>query len=93
MGFAVTSLIFVVVGVIASFGAGICCNRGPSTNLYVKISSDSVWESHNLVKQVTFCFNSVSALEGNARDVWLRVEGCQLSQHNSSLNKGGVEPA
>ncbi|KAH0634559.1 hypothetical protein KY290_037981 [Solanum tuberosum] len=32
MGFAVTSLIFVVVGVIASFGAGICCNRGPSTN-------------------------------------------------------------
>ncbi|KAG5588743.1 hypothetical protein H5410_049177 [Solanum commersonii] len=33
MGFAVTSLIFVVVGVIASFGAGICCNRGPSTNL------------------------------------------------------------
>lgn len=43
MGFAVTSLIFVVVGVIASFGAGICCNRGPSTNLYVKFSSDFVW--------------------------------------------------
>ncbi|KAF3623173.1 V-type proton ATPase subunit e1 [Capsicum baccatum] len=33
MGFIVTSLIFVVVGVIASFGAGICCNRGPSANL------------------------------------------------------------
>ncbi|KAJ8530594.1 hypothetical protein K7X08_023475 [Anisodus acutangulus] len=33
MGFVVTSLIFAVVGIIASFGAGICCNRGPSTNL------------------------------------------------------------
>ncbi|WMV56690.1 hypothetical protein MTR67_050075 [Solanum verrucosum] len=33
MGFLVTTLIFVVVGVIASLCARICCNRGPSTNL------------------------------------------------------------
>ncbi|KAH0650908.1 hypothetical protein KY289_031145 [Solanum tuberosum] len=33
MGFLVTSLIFVAIGVIASLCARICCNRGPSTNL------------------------------------------------------------
>ncbi|CAA0814002.1 V-type proton ATPase subunit e1 [Striga hermonthica] len=33
MGFLVTTLIFVVVGVIASLSARICCNRGPSANL------------------------------------------------------------
>lgn len=37
MGFLVTTLIFVVVGVIASLCARICCNRGPSTNLYGQI--------------------------------------------------------
>ncbi|KAL6199431.1 hypothetical protein ACLB2K_029215 [Fragaria x ananassa] len=34
MGFFVTSLIFVVVGIIASLCTRICCNRGPSTNLF-----------------------------------------------------------
>uniref|UniRef100_A0A6N2M827 Uncharacterized protein n=1 Tax=Salix viminalis TaxID=40686 RepID=A0A6N2M827_SALVM len=33
MGFFVTTLIFVVVGIIASICTRICCNRGPSTNL------------------------------------------------------------
>ncbi|KAI3968154.1 hypothetical protein MKX01_018457 [Papaver californicum] len=33
MGFLITTLIFIVVGVIASVFARICCNRGPSTNL------------------------------------------------------------
>ncbi|XP_057485593.1 V-type proton ATPase subunit e1 [Actinidia eriantha] len=33
MGFLVTTLIFVVIGVIASLCSRICCNRGPSTNL------------------------------------------------------------
>ncbi|EYU27394.1 hypothetical protein ABFS83_13G162000 [Erythranthe nasuta] len=33
MGFLVTSLIFLVVGVIASLCARICFNRGPSANL------------------------------------------------------------
>ncbi|KAE9456472.1 hypothetical protein C3L33_11551, partial [Rhododendron williamsianum] len=34
MGFMVTSLIFSVVGIIASLCTRICFNRGPSTNLY-----------------------------------------------------------
>ncbi|GER47729.1 ATPase [Striga asiatica] len=34
MGFLVTTLIFVVVGVIASLCTRICCNRGPSANLF-----------------------------------------------------------
>nr|GMC74521.1 V-type proton ATPase subunit E1 [Ipomoea batatas] len=33
MGFLVTTLIFVAVGVIASLCITICCNRGASTNL------------------------------------------------------------
>ncbi|OWM81328.1 V-type proton ATPase subunit e1-like [Punica granatum] len=33
MGFLVTTLIFVVVGVVASLCARICCDVGPSTNL------------------------------------------------------------
>ncbi|KAI3920421.1 hypothetical protein MKX01_000760 [Papaver californicum] len=33
MGFLITTLIFIAVGVIASLFARICCNRGPSTNL------------------------------------------------------------
>ncbi|CAN0915825.1 hypothetical protein LINGRAHAP2_LOCUS29334 [Linum grandiflorum] len=37
MGFLVTTLIFLVVGIIASLCARICCNRGPSTNLYVSL--------------------------------------------------------
>ncbi|KAJ6377583.1 hypothetical protein OIU76_026538, partial [Salix suchowensis] len=32
MGFLVTTLIFVVVGIIASLCTRICCNRGPSAN-------------------------------------------------------------
>ncbi|CAA2940145.1 Hypothetical predicted protein, partial [Olea europaea subsp. europaea] len=32
MGFLVTTLIFVVVGIIASLCIRICCNRGPSAN-------------------------------------------------------------
>ncbi|KMZ75594.1 ATPase, V0 complex, subunit E [Zostera marina] len=33
MGFFVTSLIFLLVGVIAAIFVRLCCNRGPSTNL------------------------------------------------------------
>ncbi|KAL3636726.1 hypothetical protein CASFOL_019025 [Castilleja foliolosa] len=32
MGFLVTTLIFVVIGIIASLSVRICCNRGPSAN-------------------------------------------------------------
>ncbi|XP_035543033.1 V-type proton ATPase subunit e1 [Juglans regia] len=34
MGFLVTTLIFMVIGIIASLCTRICCNRGPSTNLF-----------------------------------------------------------
>ncbi|KAL4326003.1 hypothetical protein GQ457_11G012690 [Hibiscus cannabinus] len=34
MGFLVTTLIFVVIGIIASLCTRICCNRGPSANLF-----------------------------------------------------------
>ncbi|KHG18508.1 hypothetical protein F383_09404 [Gossypium arboreum] len=33
MGFLVTTLIFAVIGIIASLCTRICCNRGPSANL------------------------------------------------------------
>lgn len=35
MGFVVTTLIFAMVGVIASLMVRICCGRGASANLYV----------------------------------------------------------
>ncbi|GMG99360.1 hypothetical protein Nepgr_001200 [Nepenthes gracilis] len=34
MGFFVTTLIFAVIGVIASLFTITCCNKGPSTNLF-----------------------------------------------------------
>ncbi|XP_043689660.1 V-type proton ATPase subunit e1 [Telopea speciosissima] len=34
MGFLITTLIFIVTGVIASLLVRICCNRGPSGNLF-----------------------------------------------------------
>ncbi|WJZ95976.1 hypothetical protein VitviT2T_014707 [Vitis vinifera] len=34
MGFFVTTLIFIMVGIIASLMVRICCNRGPSANLW-----------------------------------------------------------
>ncbi|TQE07652.1 hypothetical protein C1H46_006723 [Malus baccata] len=34
MGFLVTTLIFAVIGIIASLCTRICCNRGPSANLF-----------------------------------------------------------
>ncbi|KAK3128264.1 hypothetical protein QOZ80_6AG0507100 [Eleusine coracana subsp. coracana] len=34
MGFLVTTLIFFAAGVVASLFTLICCNRGPSTNLF-----------------------------------------------------------
>uniref|UniRef100_A0A0E0KW98 Uncharacterized protein n=1 Tax=Oryza punctata TaxID=4537 RepID=A0A0E0KW98_ORYPU len=33
MGFLVTTLIFLLAGVVASLFSLLCCNRGPSTNL------------------------------------------------------------
>jgi V-type H+-transporting ATPase subunit e len=33
MGFWVTTLIFLLAGVVASLLTLLCCNRGPSTNL------------------------------------------------------------
>ncbi|KAG8066548.1 hypothetical protein GUJ93_ZPchr0004g39913 [Zizania palustris] len=35
MGFWVTTLIFLLAGVVGSLLSLLCCNRGPSTNLYV----------------------------------------------------------
>ncbi|KAE9591193.1 putative ATPase, V0 complex, subunit e1/e2 [Lupinus albus] len=35
MGFLITTLIFAVIGIIACLCTRICCNRGPSANLYV----------------------------------------------------------
>jgi V-type H+-transporting ATPase subunit e len=34
MGFLVTTLIFFLAGIVASLFALLCCNRGPSTNLF-----------------------------------------------------------
>ncbi|CAL5036456.1 unnamed protein product [Urochloa decumbens] len=34
MGFWVTTLIFLLAGVAASLFTLLCCNRGPSTNLF-----------------------------------------------------------
>ncbi|XP_010259921.1 PREDICTED: V-type proton ATPase subunit e1-like [Nelumbo nucifera] len=34
MGFLIISLIFTMAGVIASLAARICCNKGPSANLF-----------------------------------------------------------
>ncbi|OEL34994.1 hypothetical protein BAE44_0003978, partial [Dichanthelium oligosanthes] len=38
MGFWVTTLIFLLAGVAASLLTLLCCNRGPSTNLYAPAS-------------------------------------------------------
>jgi hypothetical protein len=38
MGFLVTTLIFFLAGIVASLFALLCCNRGPSTNLYARLS-------------------------------------------------------
>ncbi|KAH1063155.1 hypothetical protein J1N35_028142 [Gossypium stocksii] len=37
MGFFVTTLIFAVIGVVASLCTRICCDRGPSANLRLVI--------------------------------------------------------
>ncbi|AQL02408.1 hypothetical protein ZEAMMB73_Zm00001d045497 [Zea mays] len=37
MGFWVTTLIFLLAGVAASLFTLLCCNRGPSTNLYAPL--------------------------------------------------------
>ncbi|XP_078442526.1 ATPase, V0 complex, subunit E isoform X2 [Wolffia australiana] len=34
MGFLATTIIFILIGVVASLSTLICCNRGPSTNLF-----------------------------------------------------------
>ncbi|TVU12896.1 hypothetical protein EJB05_46562 [Eragrostis curvula] len=34
MGFAVTSLIFLLAGFVSCLFTLLCCNRGPSTNLF-----------------------------------------------------------
>uniref|UniRef100_J3M2A3 Uncharacterized protein n=1 Tax=Oryza brachyantha TaxID=4533 RepID=J3M2A3_ORYBR len=39
MGFWVTTLIFLLAGVVASLFSLLCCNRGPSTNLCFKYRS------------------------------------------------------
>jgi V-type H+-transporting ATPase subunit e len=35
MGFLVTSAIFLLSGIVGCLFSLLCCNRGPSTNLYV----------------------------------------------------------
>ncbi|KAJ0750877.1 hypothetical protein HanLR1_Chr05g0186941 [Helianthus annuus] len=37
MGFVVTTLTFIVIGIVACFCTRVCCNKGPSANLYVSI--------------------------------------------------------
>lgn len=37
MGFILTTLIFIAVGIIACFCTRVCCNKGPSANLYASI--------------------------------------------------------
>lgn len=54
MGFLVTTLIFLVVGIIASLSARICFNRGPSANLYVLHSSFSIGGSSIFVNLCGF---------------------------------------
>ncbi|XP_074583054.1 V-type proton ATPase subunit e1-like [Curcuma longa] len=34
MGFWMTTVVFFLVGLVASFSVRVCCNRGPSTNLF-----------------------------------------------------------
>ncbi|KAL7601846.1 V-type proton ATPase subunit e1 [Lactuca sativa] len=34
MGFILTTLIFIAVGIIACFCTRVCCNKGPSANLF-----------------------------------------------------------
>ncbi|CAH8332855.1 unnamed protein product [Eruca vesicaria subsp. sativa] len=46
MGFLITTLIFIVVGIIASLCVRICFARGPSTNLYVPLPSSSFASLH-----------------------------------------------
>ncbi|PKA47833.1 V-type H+-transporting ATPase subunit H [Apostasia shenzhenica] len=51
MGFWVTSLTFLLAGVIASLSFRLCCNRGPSTNLNpleLKKTGGIVQEFHEL---------------------------------------------
>lgn len=51
MGFVVTTLIFAVVGIIASLLVRICCSRGASTNLYVP----KIW-IFSLIGSIIKCF-------------------------------------
>nr|XP_043607004.1 V-type proton ATPase subunit e1 [Erigeron canadensis]XP_043607006.1 V-type proton ATPase subunit e1 [Erigeron canadensis] len=34
MGFILTTLIFISIGIIACFCTRVCCNKGPSANLF-----------------------------------------------------------
>ncbi|KAJ0578782.1 putative ATPase, V0 complex, subunit e1/e2 [Helianthus annuus] len=34
MGFVVTTLTFIVIGIVACFCTRVCCNKGPSANLF-----------------------------------------------------------
>lgn len=55
MGFFVTTLIFIMVGIIASLMVRICCNRGPSANLYGSFHSPI--SSRYLLIQCSFSMN------------------------------------
>lgn len=37
MGFWMTTMVFFLLGLVASASVRLCCNRGPSTNLYILI--------------------------------------------------------
>nr|ACU14754.1 unknown [Glycine max] len=41
MGFSVTTLVFTVIGIVASLSTRICFNRGPSANLYYALLASS----------------------------------------------------
>ncbi|KAF7815902.1 V-type proton ATPase subunit e1 [Senna tora] len=61
MGFLVTTLIFVVIGIIASLCTRICCNRGPSANLYV--SPNFGYHCNNmLLDDVSACLSGILVL-------------------------------
>ncbi|KAJ0571560.1 putative ATPase, V0 complex, subunit e1/e2 [Helianthus annuus] len=43
MGFVVTTLTFIVIGIVACFCTRVCCNKGPSANLFLGMFGKTSW--------------------------------------------------
>ncbi|KAL8098694.1 hypothetical protein AgCh_031446 [Apium graveolens] len=80
MGFVVTTLIFVVIGVIACLCTRICCNRGPSTNLL----------HLTLVITATVCCWMIARCGGYKDEAFKKVGDC-LSCTDESTNSPNFE--